>query len=74
MSNNYKVSGKKMTSRFGCSHKTAREMRKAGHIPGETAAKEEICASYGRNAWNQLYREPARAAKKRLTARFYAGY
>ena len=56
-SNNYRVSGSKMTSRFGLSHAGERHAVKAGVIPSATEVK-----AYGREAdvsakwWSKLQR------------------
>lgn len=70
MANNYKVSGKKMTSKNIFSHSQVRELTKQGNpnFPNEAAAKAEIIYFYGRNKWNQIYRQPARKAKIRMVA------
>lgn len=45
---------KKLSSRFGMSHKGIREAVKAGVIPSAKQSREEFVACYGRNAWNRL--------------------
>lgn len=61
MSNNYKVSGKKMTSRFGLSHSEERKAIKSGFMPSEQEAKcygrpLEFSAKY----WSKLRRMSSR--------------
>ncbi len=56
--NNYRMAGKKMTSRFGISHSQERRAAKAGFIPDFKTAKEEArrCSEYSSKKIRQMER------------------
>lgn len=61
MSNNYKVSGKKMTSRFGMSRNESRAAVKSGCMPSE----QEVMANgkpleFSAKCWSKLRRMSSR--------------
>jgi hypothetical protein len=64
MANNYKVPGKKMTSRFNYSDKDMREMIKKGLLPG--AEEIRSCGrdpSYSAKQWRKLQRMSRRQSR-----------